>query len=40
MGLQVKGVGVGQQARQAFGDGGAFLFGDSDIDFHTIFPLW
>jgi len=34
VGLQVQGVGVGEQAGQAFGDGGAVLLVDTDIDFH------
>ncbi len=39
VGLQVQGVGVRQQAGQAFGDGCAVLFGDADIDLHGVLLL-
>ena len=39
VGLQVQGIGVGQQAGQAVGDGGAICFLDTDVDVHGLHPL-
>ncbi|MOA30430.1 hypothetical protein D3C78_1515210 [compost metagenome] len=39
VGFQIQGVGVREQAGQAFGNGGAVLFVDADVDFHALFLL-